>query len=201
MTPGHLATFEGLAADAGLVFYFSGEFTPSGIVALGETLRRRLGEIQVPGKPSRRLFSAFVEMAQNVLHYAAEAGTAAAAGGAAPQAHRGTIAIGNGGDHHWIACTNDVGADHAERLRDRLQAIAGMGPAELREAYQRQLQDEGHEAADPLSRGAGLGLLTIARAASAPLEHAFAPLPGAEGLTRFVLCARLDHAPPTQDLR
>jgi hypothetical protein len=187
-----------MAEASGVLFYFSGEFTPSGIVALGEALRRRLADLQVPGKPSRKLFSAFVEMAQNVLHYAAEAGTAAASGGA--PAHRGTIAIGNAGDHHWIACSNDVGADHAARLRERLEAIARMGPAELREAYQRQLQDDGHEAKDSLSQGAGLGLLTIARAASGPLEHAFSAIPGSGGaLTRFRLCARLQSTPSPQD--
>ena len=199
MTPQALSDFEGMAEASGVLFYFSGEFTPSGIVALGEALRRRLADLQVPGKPSRKLFSAFVEMAQNVLHYAAEAGTAAASGALA---HRGTIAIGNGGDHHWIACSNEVTTEHAVRLRERLEAIARLGPAELREVYQRQLQDEGHEASDPLSRGAGLGLLTIARAALGPLEHAFSPIPGSDGaLTRFRLCARLDSSPTPQDRR
>jgi hypothetical protein len=194
MTPHELAIFEGVAGDAGVVFFFTGEFTPSGIVALGESLRRRLGDLQVPGKPSRKLFSAFVEMAQNVLHYAAPAGEATAA-------QRGTIVIGDGGDHHWIACSNHVQAEHAERLRERLALIERMTPAELREAYLRQLQDDGHEASDALSQGAGLGLLTIARAARGPLEHAFSAVPGTNGaLTRFVLCARLDSSPP-QDRR
>jgi hypothetical protein len=195
MTPHELATFEGVAGNAGVIFYFTGEFTPSGIVALGEAVRRRLGDLQVPGKPSRKVFSAFVEMSQNVLHYAAPPG-------ADTPAQRGTIVIGDGGDHHWIACSNLVQADHAARLRERLRAIEKMTPAELREAYQRQLQDDGHEATDELSQGAGLGLLTIARAARGPLEHAFSPVPGSDGLlTRFVLCARLDTSPTPQDRR
>ena len=195
MTPRELEIFEGVAGNAGVVFFFKGEFTPSGIVALGETLRRRLGDLQVPGKPTRKIFSAFVEMAQNVLHYAAPPGQATVA-------QQGSIVIGDGGDHHWIACSNLVQADHAARLRERLDLIERMSAGELREAYLRQLQDEGHEASDPLSRGAGLGLLTIARAARGPLEHAFSPVPGSDGaLTRFVLCARLDTSPSPQDRR
>jgi hypothetical protein len=200
MTPHELAAFEGVAGDAGVVFFFTGEFTPSGIVALGDTLRRRLGDLQVPGKPSRKLFSAFVEMAQNVLHYAAA--PASRVDAAQASAQRGTIVVGDGGDHHWIACSNHVGAEHAARLRERLEAIERMSPAELREAYLRQLEDEGHEGSDPLSQGAGLGLLTIARAARGPLEHAFTPAPGGDGaLTRFVLCARLDTSHSPEDRR
>jgi hypothetical protein len=194
MTPQELATFEGVAGDAGVVFFFTGEFTPSGIAALGETLRRRLGDLQFAGKPSRKLFSAFVEMAQNVLHYGAPGSEAAAT-------QRGSIVIGDGGDHHWIACSNLVQADHAARLRERLEVIERMTPEELREAYRRQLQDEGHEANDALSQGAGLGLLTIARASRGPLEHTFSPVPGTDGQTRFVLCARLDTSPTSQDRR
>jgi hypothetical protein len=202
MTPHELESFQGAAQDAGVVFFFSGEFTPSGVEALGLALRRRLEELEVPGKPSRRIFSAFVEMAQNVLHYAVCAAHASPSGdvaGADGGGRRGTIAIGDGGDHHWIACSNEVGADQVPRIAERLAAIAHMSPAQLREAYVRQLQNEVHEQEDPLSQGAGLGLLTIARAARAPLEHAFVPVQGSGGaLQRFVLCARLDGAPPVE---
>ena len=203
MTPHELESFQGAAQDAGVVFFFSGEFTPSGVEALGLALRRRLEELDVPGKPSRRIFSAFVEMAQNVLHYAVCTAHASPSDVAeADGGRRGTIAIGDGGDHHWIACSNDVRADHVARIAERLADIARMSPAGLREAYVRQLQNEAHESEDPLSRGAGLGLLTIARAARAPLEHAFVPLQGSGGaLHRFMLCARLDAGAPLGEAR
>jgi hypothetical protein len=191
MTPLVLEALQGAALEAGAVFYFSGEFTPSRVQALGAALRRRLGALEVPGQRSRRIFSTFVEMAQNVLHYAADVASESPA--AATAGRRGTIAIGDGGDHHWIASSNDVRGEHVPRIEERLEALARMSPAELREAYQRQLDNDEHESEDPLSRGAGLGLLTIARAARGPLEHAFVPVDGAAGaVTRFVLCARLD---------
>jgi hypothetical protein len=191
MNPAELERFQGVALDAGVVFFFSGSFTPSGVEALGVALRRRLDELAVRGKPGRRLFSTFVEMAHNVLHYAAV--TAAAEPCGEEPCRLGTIAIGNGGDHHWIACGNDLPTELVPRIRERLEAIERMSHAELRDAYVRQLQNEAHETDDPLSRGAGLGLLTIARAARRPLEHAFTPVPASAGaLTRFVICARLD---------
>ena len=200
MTPRELETVQGAAPDAGAVFYFSGEFTPSRVEALGEALRRRLGALDVPGQRSRRIFSTFVEMAQNVLHYAADAAPEAPA--AASGGRRGTIAIGDGGDHHWIASSNDVRGEHVPRIAERLETLARMSPAELRAAYARQLDNDEHESEDPLSRGAGLGLLTIARAARGPLEHAFVPVAGAAGaLTRFVLCARLDAGAPAKEGR
>jgi hypothetical protein len=192
MNPRELQRFQGVALEAGVVFFFSGPFTASGVEALGVALRERLEELDVRGKPGRQVFSTFVEMAHNVLHYAAATAADPPSDEAAP-ARRGTIAIGDGGDHHWVASANDVRTEEVPPIRDRLESIERMSGVELREAYVRQLQNDAHESENPLSRGAGLGLLTIARAARRPLEHAFLPVPESNGaLTCFVLCARLD---------
>jgi hypothetical protein len=186
---GQFERFSGVAEDAGVVFYFSGEFTSSGVGALGGALRQRLEERGVPRPVGKKLFATFVELAQNVLHYAA-----AEPGGPGPS--RGTIALGSDAAGHWIAASNQVNAEQVPRLAERLEALRRMTPEQLREAYRRQLDDDSHEADDQISRGAGLGLLTIARACTS-FEYGLLPLEGSEGARSiFYLRARLAVAPP-----
>ncbi|MNT96692.1 hypothetical protein D3C72_2388500 [compost metagenome] len=69
------------------------------------------------------------------------------------------------------------------RLTDKLDALRAMSLEEIKQSYREQLRNPDHSATDTLSKGAGLGLLTIARDASAPLEYSFAPSPDNEGRT------------------
>jgi hypothetical protein len=186
---GRFERFSDAAEEAGVVFYFSGEFTSSGVGALGGSLRRRLEERGVPRPIGKKLFATFVELAQNVLHYAA------AEPGGPPGPSRGTITLGSGEAGHWIAASNQIRVEQVPRLAERLESLRQMTPDQLRAAYRLQLDSEEHEALDPISRGAGLGLITIARACTS-FEYGFLPVTGADGsLSCFYLRARLAVAP------
>lgn len=170
--------FQASAQDCGVLFYYAGEFTPPVVAAAADSLKARLATEDASGPAKRKLFSTFVEMAQNVLHYAATAPAheAADSSNAAP---RGAIGVGreSAGDaagHYWIVCSNAVGVDYVARLADKLNAVRAMSLEEIKHSYREQLRNPSHGANDPLSKGAGLGLLTIARDASAPLEYSFA---------------------------
>lgn len=188
--------FRGVALDAGVLLYFTGEFSPAIAAALADSLRRRL-EAHVADRPTRRrLFATFVEMTQNVLHYAAPPAEAPDDGAAEPAGRRkGAVAMGQAGDEYWVVCANLVAAAQAPRLAARLEAVRRLSPAELHDAYRSQLANDRHELEDPQSRGAGLGLLTIARACTSPLEYQLAPT-GDGQLSVFHLCARLSIADP-----
>lgn len=183
--------FQASAQDCGVLFYYAGEFTPAVVAAAADSLKARLSTEDASGPAKRKLFSTFVEMAQNILHYAAT--PPAADGTAPPAAPRGAIAVGRdepssktapseAGDegavqasgHYWIVCSNPVDVDHVPRLATRLNAVRAMSLEEIKQSYRAQLRNPSHSADDPLSKGAGLGLLTIARDACAPLEYSFA---------------------------
>jgi hypothetical protein len=102
--------------------------------------------------------------------------------------------MGQAGEEYWVVCANLVPLEQVERLRARLEALQGLDAAGLREAYRRQLASEDH---DELSKGAGLGLLTIARACTAPIEWRLSPDPDDPSLLAvFHLCARLSTSEP-----
>lgn len=147
------------------IFRYEGDFAAVRIDWLTSEVRRRMEAAPVAPKARARLFASFVEMAQNIIQYAAPA-----RGQQGPR-RGGAVAFGRDGDGYWVASTNRVAGVHAARLRERLERIRAMGPAEVRAAYQARLAEGLGRAADPLSRGAGLGLLSIARAAGGGLSY------------------------------
>jgi hypothetical protein len=174
----------GDARDAGVLFWFHGDFRDRELAGLGIALQQRLEDRGVPRKLRPRLFNAFVELAQNVLHYAWPTAEESVSPGSRP----GEIALGESGDGWWVACANPIRQEHAARVTGRLGAIQAMSPQEIHAALRAQLDREEHEATDDVSRGAGLGLLTIARAAAAPLEWSLESR--ADGALWLYVCAR-----------
>ncbi len=187
--------FQANAQDCGVLFYYAGEFTPAVVAAAADSLKQRLATEDASGPAKRKLFSTFVEMAHNILHYAVPPDDDALPAAAAADAPAPKGAIGVGKDlpadvqaseapaQYWIVCSNAVDAAHVPRLTDKLDALRAMSLEEIKQSYREQLRNPDHSATDTLSKGAGLGLLTIARDASAPLEYSFAPSPDNEGRT------------------
>lgn len=179
--------FQASAQDCGVLFYYAGEFTPAVIAAAADSLKARLATEDASGAAKRKLFSTFVEMAQNILHYAAatpaQDGSTSAPHGAIGVGRESRTQAADGTDlatmteaagHYWIVCSNPVNVDYVARLADKLNAVRAMSLDEIKQSYREQLRNTDHGAQDPLSKGAGLGLLTIARDARGPLEYSFA---------------------------
>lgn len=185
--------FQASAQDCGVLFYYAGEFTPAVIATAADSLKARLATEDASGPAKRKLFSTFVEMAQNILNYAAatpsEDGSAPAPHGAIgvgresvalaadanePAQTAGAAGASGAAGHYWIVCSNPVNVDYVARLADKLNAVRAMSLDEIKQNYREQLRNTEHGAQDPLSKGAGLGLLTIARDARGPLEYSFA---------------------------
>lgn len=180
-----LRTFQRLrhaAEQEGVLFCFDGELSHAAVAGVGKTVRARMAEAAVPLPVARRLFSAIVELAQNVVHYAADGGLG--------EAKHALLAIGHRDGAYWAAGANRVDARQAHSLKARFVALQAMTSGDIEAAYRRKLDDERHEQDEIGSRGAGLGLLTLARHASAPLEFALEPL--GEGDFQLQICARLD---------
>jgi Family of unknown function (DUF6272) len=143
------------------VYFFEGEFSSAVIARETETLRAKVQESGASGPVSRKVFSTFVELAQNIHHYAARNESANPQGSLSVVLHEGS---------YWVMCSNRMPAAHVTRLQEKLDRVRAMSPDEIKLAYKTQLKNEDH-AKDDISRGAGLGWLTIARDAKAPLEY------------------------------
>jgi hypothetical protein len=159
-----------LAATAGnVVFYHSGYFSQEVIDAGVQSIRARLDATCTDAGSRRRLLSSFIEIAQNVVHYSAETATDPRADN--NESRFGTVCIAARGDRFHIRCANPVSAAAHERLARKLSVLREMGMDDIRHAYREILRAPHGEAG---SKGAGLGLLTMARDACEPIEFEFA---------------------------
>lgn len=174
--------FRHFVAEQGVIFYYNGYLSQPIVAAIGEALRGKLEVEDSSGKLSRKVFSTFVEMMQNIIHYAD--GAEEIDGSLTPF---GNVAVGRGGERYYIVSGNTVANSHVERLKSKLDAIRAMTSDEIKAEYKRKLRSEER---DDNSKGAGLGFLTVAREASEPIEYFFEPYPGlGEALSFFYLKA------------
>ncbi|GAB2899590.1 MULTISPECIES: SiaB family protein kinase [Microvirgula] len=179
----HFARFRELAAEHQVVFFYNGTFSQPVIAAMADALRARLTVQGAAGVRQRKLFSSFIEMAQNIVHY-----SAACVGSPDQRDHElrdGALYVGERDGQHVIVCGNLMDALEVPRLTARLEPLRRMSSEEIRAQYRQALRAEN----EATSKGAGLGFLTVARDAAEPIEYRFAASPAHPGHVMFYLQA------------
>lgn len=158
-------SFQNDADERGIVFYYSGPLSQNVIATMSDLLKQRLEENNAKGAIGRKLFSSFIEMIQNALHYSP----------LLPDVSEkiAAVAVGKTGDNFHIVCGNLVDKKYIERISGKIECINGMTRDEIKLAYKAQLRNEHHDEEDNVSKGAGLGLLTLARDSTAAIEYSF----------------------------
>lgn len=167
-----------LAASSPFLLHHSGPFSLDVVVARGRELRALPG---LSENARHRLFAVFVELAQNIGRYsAARVGVSGADHGA------GEITISAATDGEMlVAATNLVSQVSGSSLAAQLDALAVLDAVALKTFH----RDRRRAAPPPGSLGAGLGLIELARHASAPIGYDLTP--GPEGLAHFTVHLRL----------
>jgi len=160
-------TFKRQLDEKGIVFSFSGYMSEGILYSLGEALRQKMTLEETNVTTIKKVFSVFVEQAQNIIRYSAEKVEGNV--GRRIELSSGIVTIGTEGDRFFIVCANVVLNEDVERLRQRLEQLQNMDHDAIKAFYKEQLR----EAPDEGSRGATIGLIEIARRASAPLEFDF----------------------------
>jgi hypothetical protein len=177
--------FQDLAREESVVFYYSGYFSQAMVIAMGDALRQRANQSDAANPTRRKLFSVFMEMAQNVVHYSADPLTAA--DGDDSEIRRGALWVGERDGQFFVVCANPIEHGKAERIQEKLEPLRSMTNADIKALYKEKLRAEGEEG----SKGAGLGFLTVARDASEPIEFDFVDEGGDHSTTLFYLKATI----------
>ncbi len=99
---------------------------------------------------------------------------------------QGSVCIGVEDSHYYLLSANPVAAESVDALRAKLEPLRSMTLEDIKKAYRETLRTEQPEG----SKGAGLGFLTVARDASAPLEFEFEPC-GEAGAVMFYVKATI----------
>lgn len=168
-----------------VIFYYVGYFSQNIVAAMADAVKLKLEVSGVNGPTRRKLFSSFVEMAQNIIHYSADALTPLQQ--ANNEIRHGSVCISEEAGHYSLLCSNPINVNVADDLRQRLEALRGMTMDEIKQAYKESLRSDPQEG----SKGAGLGFLTMARDAREPLEFEFWPMEQRSDVAMFYLKASI----------
>jgi hypothetical protein len=155
------------STQQGILFSFNGFISEAILFALGDALKKKMSADETSLTTMRRVFSVFVEQAQNIIRYSAE--TLAQGGPGTPHMGSGLLTVGAQGEHFFVVCGNIMLKKDAEALLARLEQIRGLDAAGIKAFYRERIQEED----EPASKGASLGLIEIARRASEPIEYDF----------------------------
>jgi len=169
MLASQLMDLRAMLHQQGVIFAYSGYVTELVLSGVGEALKQKLAIDDADTKTLRSVFAVFVEQMQNMIRYSAEKVSNSAAELPLIEMRYGVLTIGREGDDYVVHAGNLVARSDVERLRERLSEIRSMNKEELRALHKERLRAGPEEG----SKGAGLGLMEIARRASKPIEFDF----------------------------
>ena len=155
----------------GVVFCYFGFITEDVLASIGSAIRDQLAIESVDRKVSRALFAIFVEQVQNVIRYSVEEESDTTVDPAL-ELHYGVLAVGQSEQGFFVTCANMINQKDVDRLRQNLTEIQNMNKDELKAAYKTKLRGDPPEG----SKGAGVGLIDIARRASNGFDFEFKPV-------------------------
>ena len=151
----------------GIILSFNGFISEGILFALGDALKKKMSMDETNITTMKRVFSVFVEQAQNIIRYSAETLVKEAQEGS--RISSGLITVGHEGGRFFVVCGNIMRREDADPLQARLEKIRNLDPAGIKAYYLEKIQD----ADEPASKGASLGLIEIARRASEPIQYDF----------------------------
>lgn len=176
----NLFDLRSLFNQSNIMLCFNGPISRSIIEEIGIALKNHLQVEQAQMKASLDVFGVYIEMSQNIRHYAK-------ANNFNDIEASATVIIARDDDNHYLVqAGNMVKVEDGDRLLNRVQQLADMTPEDLKKAYKKQLRAPHSEDA---VTGAGLGLIDIARKSNKPLHAKLAPIDNQHVF--FSICATI----------
>lgn len=142
-----------------ILLCFNGPISRSLIEEIGNALKNYLKSEQLPPASALDVFAAYIELTQNIRHYATSSQLAGA--------DTATVIVSHFDGCYSVAAGNIVRVNDGKKLVARIESFAKMDKAELKIAYKTQLRQP--RDTDAVT-GAGLGLIDMARKSSKPME-------------------------------
>ena len=109
---------------------------------------------------TRKIFAVFVELAQNIRYYSAEKES--------PDTGIGIIVLWQKDDFYYLSSGNLISNQSVEKIREKCNRVNSMNADELKAFYQELIRKE--RPTSEGSKGAGLGIVDIARRTDGPIE-------------------------------
>jgi hypothetical protein len=167
ITPTSLMSLRDFFSDQKILICFNGPISRNLIGEIGSALKEHIESNHAPDLEVMDVFSVYIEMSQNIRNYAGSRGFSDAESSA-------TVVIAAAEPGHYAVCAgNLVRLEDGKALVERIRTLAGCDKGQLKALYKEQLRQP-HSTVK--GRGAGLGLIEIARRSSQPMEASLDPI-------------------------
>ena len=137
---------------------FKGSLSQNILIEISDIIIKRVAV----DKTIKIIFAVFVELAQNIMHYSAEKDIIDA-----KEIGVGKIVFSEHEDYYGICSVNHILNTNHEKLTKHIEKINSMNQDELKSFY----KESRRRNTDNESKGAGLGLIDIARKSKNILEY------------------------------
>lgn len=157
--------------EEGVILYFNGPVSQGVVESIADLMRTKMRAEEAGMGSVQRVFAVLVEQMQNIVRYSSE--RQADGGDRRGEMAHGQVVVGREEDgRFFVACGNKVQADDCDDLSEHIRLLQGMNKDELKAYYRerRKLPGSG------TLKGAGLGLVEMARKASRPLDYTIVPV-------------------------
>lgn len=156
-----LASLRDFFSGQRILICFNGPISRTLIGEIGIALKDHIASTQLHQSAAMDVFSVYIEMSQNIRHYASRMGYDDFAAAA-------TVVIAEtAGGHYSVSAGNIVERLDGEELLTKIRELSLLDKGELKALYKQQLRlprEPGQ------ASGAGLGLIEMARKSSEPLQ-------------------------------
>jgi hypothetical protein len=162
-------------AREGVILYYDGAISHDLVVDIADIVKHKLQVDDCESSTMRKVFATVVEQLQNIFFYSDDIISPGGAEAGAKELRRGVVIVGQEGQgRYFVIGGNLINNAKIPALRERLTALQQMGRVELKQyGMEQRRKDPAKE-----SRGAGLGIIEIAKQASAPMVFDFVPTAG-----------------------
>ncbi len=156
-------------SENGIIYTYSGEFSQKILEEIGSVIKARLEMNETAPTVTQKIFSVFVEQAQNVMKYSypviAEKTKSA-------EMKLGSLVIGQENETDFFVMSgNYISNNERDTLVSYIEKFRFMSADELKAFYKEKLKSK----PDISSNNAGLGLIDMARKATRPIEYFIEP--------------------------
>jgi hypothetical protein len=168
--------------DNNIIVIYCGPVWAGGIDGMAEMLQKRLDFDDISVSASQSVFSVFVEQMNNILMHSAEKERFRHSDNALKEAAKGVFILGVHDKTYFIKTGNVVTEKNAKILKESIDHLNTLDKNELRLHYKEHLKADNSNLE---SKGAGIGLIEIARRATSKVEYEFKP--HGDGLLYFTM--------------
>lgn len=146
----------------GIIFVFNGIINQDILIGIMKTLEKKLAHLNIEQNIMYDLFTIFVEQMQNITNYVSKNNDFDS---------EGVVFIGynNSNNNYFVVTGNLMNKAEMQKLKNKIDKANSLNKKELREYYKEMRRDSKNRH----SKGAGLGILEIAKRVSKALEYKF----------------------------